>query len=418
MNIHCIGICGQGVSSIAGLLLSQGHRVTGYDAAWFPVVEALEKKGAVITIGDIPGEVPANTEMIITSGSARYGENHPHKIAARERNIPIHTYTEYLGILSKKQPTISVCGTHGKTTTIGMLATSMTHLRHDPTLLGGAYIPQWNRENYRGGDGKYLLIESCEYQKNFHNYHPEIILCTNTELDHTNFYTSEAMYDDAFVEFFTHAEAIYFHAGDTRTKTNAERAKEINNALKLFPAEASEDVQLNVIGDHNQQNAQLVQGFLQSHFNHTSTETQSALQEFRGTARRQEFIGEINGIKVYDDYGHHPTAMRETIAAFRAAHLDQQIAAIWEYLPTRSALDPDFIQSLSMADFVGVLPPFKFDGAIDAEMAKNVCQKAPSFIPLVDNESFEKLVNQLRPGDILLGMGPRLVSQYLRERVE
>lgn len=423
MHVHFIGICGQGVSSMALYFLDQGHTVTGYDAKRFPIADTLEQRGAVCAFSDEGEEVPplpAGTEMVIRSGSARYGEAFPQRLEAVEQGLPMHTYNEYLGELTRQYRTIAVCGTHGKTTTVGMTATMLQGASESPpTVIGGAYLPQWGGVNYHAGAGEWLLIEACEYQQNFLHYSPEVVICTNIELDHTNYFTDDAHYDDAFARFFARAGVVLFHAEDTRVAACIARAQQQYGSSVVGVAVPAliQRVEMGAIGQHNQENATLVLALAQQ-LELPEERAREALRGFLGTARRQQYLGTVLGVELYDDYGHHPTAIVRTIAAFRQAHPGKKIAVVFEFIDSRIALFDAFLEALLTADTVAVMPTFSLDGTVDRQYMERfitaAAERGKRWYPAVESADLLSLCEQMGAEGIVVGMGPRLVSGYLQ----
>ena len=195
MKIHFIGIGGIGVSALAGYFLSRGHQVFGSDLSASPTTEALKKQGAVIFIGPHKAEnLKKGVGLIIHTAAAT--KDNPELKQAKKLKIKTQLYAEALGDLTRKMFTIAVSGMHGKSTTTAMLALVLENAGLDPTVIVGTKLREWGNMNYRVGRspstglgaGEYLIIEADEYNAYFLNYWPKIIVLTNIEEEHLDFY--------------------------------------------------------------------------------------------------------------------------------------------------------------------------------------------------------------------------------------
>ena len=187
MKIHFIGIGGIGVSALAGYYLSRGHKVSGSDLSASPTTEALKKQGAAIFIGPHKAKnVKKGADLIVHTAAAT--KDNPELKQAKKLKIKTQLYAEALGDLTKKMFTIAVSGMHGKSTTTAMLALVLEKAGLDPTVIVGTKLREWGNMNYRVGRSKYLVIEADEYNASFLNYWPKIIVLTNIEEEHLDFY--------------------------------------------------------------------------------------------------------------------------------------------------------------------------------------------------------------------------------------
>lgn len=187
MKIHFIGIGGIGVSALAGYYLSRNFGVSGSDLSASPTTDALKKQGAIIYIGKHKAEnVKKGVDLIVHTAAAT--KNNTELKQAKKLKIKTQLYAEALGDLTKKMFTIAVSGMHGKSTTTAMLALVLEKAGLDPTVIVGTKLREWNNMNYRVGQSKYLVIEADEYNASFLNYWPKIIVLTNIEEEHLDFY--------------------------------------------------------------------------------------------------------------------------------------------------------------------------------------------------------------------------------------
>ncbi len=187
MKIHFIGIGGIGVSALAGYYLSRGYQVSGSDLSASPITEAFKKQGAVIFVGQHKAEnIKKDMDLVVYTAAAT--KDSPELTQAKKLKIKTQLYAEALGDLTKKMFTIAVSGMHGKSTTTAMLALVLEKAGLDSTVIVGTKLREWGNMNYRVGQGKFLVIEADEYNASFLNYWPKIIVLTNIEEEHLDFY--------------------------------------------------------------------------------------------------------------------------------------------------------------------------------------------------------------------------------------
>lgn len=341
------------MSYLARYLLHEGHSVTGADAADSAVIEQLRALGITIFKGHDASQLPTDTDLVLASPAVIIA-NPPDVRAAKERGIPVETWQTYLGDLTAKLQTIAVCGVHGKSTTTAMLGQTMQELQLDPTVMVGTLVPAFGNTNLRLGNSPWLVLEADEYHENFLAYTPAHILCTTFEPDHLDYYKTAERYEQAFVDFFAKLPVdgrVFYHAEHTKIGELVRRAGKQGHPVEATP------ISLQIPGAHNRENAQLVRAFLE-YIGQERASIEAALQHFGGTWRRQERVGmTAEGAIVFDDYAHHPTEIRATLAALREAYPAAEILAVFQphqFSRTRIFLD-DFAAAFDVADQVYVM---------------------------------------------------------------
>jgi UDP-N-acetylmuramate--alanine ligase len=202
-NIHFIGIGGIGISAVARMMISQGKKVTGQDMQDSDIVQDLIKLGAEIKIGQSFENIPQNTDLIVYTIAIEYYD--PELFSALggpasswKKGINLFSYPEMLGLISEDKYTIAVCGTHGKTTTVGMISQILTQNKKDPTVIIGSLLS--NKTNFLAGQSDLFLVEACEYRRSFLNLSPKILVITNIEEDHLDYYKDIEDIKNAFHE--------------------------------------------------------------------------------------------------------------------------------------------------------------------------------------------------------------------------
>ena len=325
MKVHFIGIGGIGVSALAQYYLEKGHQVSGSDLNSSEITEFLRVKGARIYIGpQLARTVLANIDLVIYSPAVQ--KNNPELMAAKKLGIKCQSYPEALGELTKKYFTIAVSGTHGKSTTTAMIALILIRAGLDPTVIVGTKLKEFKNSNCRVGKSNYLVIEADEHFASFLNYWPKIIVLTNIEADHLDYYKNLQNLLKTFKEYISHSskdgvlifnkndknilEITKNYIGDTYGFSGKQNeAKKIKNILKIP-------------GEHNVYNA-LAALTLARVLKIPDKVTYKTLSEYKGAWRRFE----IKNVKLYEntscsitvvsDYGHHPTQIRATLKAAR-----------------------------------------------------------------------------------------------------
>lgn len=444
-HIHLIGIGGSGLSAIARLLKEMGYAVSGSDRAETPFLSDLRSVGVTISLGHSPQNV-ADADLVVRSSAIP--DDNPEVVAARTAGIPVLKRADFLGRLMAGKTGIAVAGTHGKTTTTAMLAWLLTALGQEPSFIVGGVLNNLG-VNARAGKGKTFVIEADEYDRMFLGLKPVIEVVTNVEHDHPDCYPSPTDFQAAFAEFVkllpsdgilvacaenTGAAALLAEARKIGRKTVAygigeqlpvsseqwALAKNVKAnerggfsfealATRHSPAPSAAEgplVTLQVPGRHNVLNA-LAALVVVSLLGLSLEAAAQALGQFTGTGRRFEVRGEANGIVVIDDYAHHPTEIRATLAAARSRYADRRIWAVWQphtFSRTQTLFD-QFTHAFADADQVIVTEIYAAREPIQDYSAAQVVQAMPhlsaQFIPDLPAVS-DYLVSHLRPGDVLL----------------
>ncbi len=361
MKIHFIGIGGIGVSALARYFLARGDEVSGSDAAESEIIEDLRKMGAKIPPvkgrdphGALRPNPPLQSGEQIDSliYSAAVQEDNPELVEARKQEIKCQKYAEALGELTKEKFTIAVSGMHGKSTTTAMIGLIMEKAGLDPTVIVGTKV-RWNEENlpqpllkeggyslpkgragedfsnFRMGQSKYLVIEADEYDRSFLNYWPKILVLLNIEEEHLDTYTGglpDIM--KTFEEYIGHLpedgilvanEEDENVATLLNSKSEILNSKQIQNSkikIQKYNSNNGRGLKLKIPGRHNIGNANAALSVAKV-LGIADKIADKTLNEFIGTWRRMEYKGEFNGAKIYDDYGHHPTEIKATLAGAR-----------------------------------------------------------------------------------------------------
>lgn len=432
--VHFIGIGGVGMSAVARIMVARGVAVSGSDAKDLPVMRDLEAQGARIAVGyDAANLGDART---VVAGSAIRADN-PELLAAREAGLPVLHRSQALAALMGQDRVVTVAGTHGKTTTTSMITVLLKGIGLDPSYAIGAAVPALGVNAASGADDVFVA-EADESDGSFLNYAPRIAVVTNVEADHLDHYgTAEAVYQafDDFTALLPADGLLVVCADDDGAAALADRvtARGSTRVLRYGASERAElrllgtdrapsvrvgeqefPLELAVPGRHNQLNALAALGVaLELGIN--AEDALHALKGFRGAARRFELKGEARGVKVYDDYAHHPTEVRAALTAARSVAGEHRLHVLFQpHLFSRTReFAQEFADSLRLADTAVVLDIYPArEDPIEGVTSRLITdplgtEPSPSGAP-----ALEALLATAQEGDIVLTVGAGDVTAY------
>ncbi len=449
-HIFMLGIGGSGMSGIAEVLAQLGYRVTGSDMHDSAVVKRLRSLGIEVHIGHRASNIEG-AEVLVKS-SAIPADN-PELVAAHNSRIPVLPRAEMLAELMRYRRGIAVAGTHGKTTTTSLLASIFGEAGEDPTFVIGGVLNNAG-SNARLGAGQYLIVEADESDASFLHLLPTVSVVTNIEADHMDHYDGDtAHYEQAFLDFM-HNLPFYGLAilclddpgvqrllpqtarrtltyGRHRDADYRVREVAIEGLTTRFILERPEErpdltVKLSMPGEHNALNAAAAAA-VATELGLPDQAIEAGLQDFSGVGRRFSVMGELplseGSALLVDDYGHHPTEVRATLAAARAAFPDRRVVMVFQphrYTRTRDFYE-DFVAVLSDCDLLLLLEVYAageevIAGADGRSLARSIRQRGsiePIFVPDPDGVP-EVLRHVLEPGDLVLTQGAGNVGQLAR----
>ena len=430
-KVHCVGIGGSGMSGIAAMLMGMGHKVTGSDLRDTATVAKLRELGAEIFIGHDAKNLGDPDTVVVTS--ALWPTN-PEYLLAKERGIPVIHRSQALAYLTSKKRVIAVAGAHGKTTSTGMIVTGLMGLGEDPSFVNGGVIASLDVSS-AAGTSELFVIEADESDGSFLHYETAIALITNVDADHLDHYGSEAAFEAEFGRFAQGAREFVAVSSDDPGAVRVTaliRDKRIisfgfvNSAtVRLHEVDASGaqvsfkleydgqvfSATLTVPGEHNAINAAGAFAVLVG-LGYDPAKSLESISKFGGTERRFQLHGEERGVKVYDDFAHHPTEVSAAIKAARAVVGEGRLITVFQpHLYSRTRLmAKEFAAALSASDEVVVLdiyaaredPEPGVTGALVSEAFANQAQVhyVPEWadVPAVA----AKLAG---PGDFIMTMG-------------
>ncbi len=388
-TIYCCGIGGSGMSGIARYFLANGDTVIGSDAYDGKILRALESEGAQVFVGQKEENVKGLEDKVdLFVYTEAIESDNPEYEWAKENGIEMKKYFEVLGDISKNHYTIAVAGTHGKSSTVAMLATVLRDLGKEVVAIVGASIHDWDGKNFlsanEGASGgmptkKYFVVEACEYRDSFLNLDPNGIVLTNVEPEHLDYFGSEENYFASFEKFLGKLPQFGFFSAHL----------EDENMMKILPPNfhprkvaaehhAKEVPTLKVQGSFQRLNAASVLAAGEA-MKLDNDEVKKSLENFSGLARRFDRKGEKNNILIIEDYAHHPTALKMSIASARDLVKKNSRKKLWvvfqphQYSRTADFFD-DFCRAFPEAD--EVLIPNIYDARGTAEDRARVSEES------------------------------------------
>lgn len=408
-KIHFIGIGGIGMSALAQLCADQGAIVSGCDREASPTTEMLERKGVKVLGAHGGDHVTSDTSVLVYSDAVP--EENEERARARELGIEQLSYFAMLGKVSEGKKTVAIAGTHGKTTTTGMLSKILIDNAVSPTAVVGSIVKDFE-SNYVKGNSEVFVVEACEYRDHLLELSPEVLVITNLEWDHTDYFPSLEALQETFKKAVVRVPANGTIVTDPG---NANIAAVLAGAKATVVDYTKEGIYgLLLPGAFNQMNARaaaaaarIVQPTI------TDEAILQSLAAFKGTWRRFENKGKTkNGAEVYDDYAHHPTAIRETLHALREKVGDA--GEIWVafhphlYSRTRDLLE-DFSTAFVDANKVFIAPIYAArevdDGSVSHATLGERIRACGIDAQSLDFEEIEKELELAPLGTTIITMG-------------
>lgn len=450
-RIHFIGIAGAGMSGLARIALSHGLSVSGSDSKDSSVVLALRTLGAEVEIGHDAAHL-AGVDIVIYSNAI--AASNPEMKRAQELSLPLLTRAQALAILMTASKSLAVAGTHGKTTTSSMLTVALQACGIDPSFAIGGTLTASGSNAHRG-TGEYFVAEADESDGSFLEYRPFSAIVTNVEHDHVDFFATEESVMEIFTEFAQsiNPRGFFIYCRDDSgavriaqtdfAATKVSYGEDVSadlliDTIKLLPngskaralwkGRAVGTIELQVPGHHNLLNAAAALAMGLS-LGQPAAALLEGLASFQGAGRRFELKASVAGIRVIDDYGHHPTEIDVTLTAARRYAGDGRVLVIFQphrYSRTQAFLD-QFARTLDLADLAILLEIYPAsEKPIAGVSASLIAQKMKhgKFIPNF-LEASEEIISMAKTGDVILTLGAGdvnslapIIAQGLERRFE
>jgi UDP-N-acetylmuramate--alanine ligase len=439
-RVHFVGIGGIGMSGIAEVLLNLGFKVSGSDLRRSEVTDRLAKLGATIYEGH-KAEHVAGAEVVVTSSAI--GKDNPEIVAARDIHIAVIQRAEMLAELMRLKYGIAIAGMHGKTTTTSMVASVLAAGGLDPTVVVGGRVDAMG-SNARLGKSQYLVAEADESDRSFLKLSPILSVITNIDREHMDCYRDMQDVEDTFIEFM---DRVPFYGmvvacnDDERTRALLPRVERrvvtygMRKDSDFLVSECSTDgaasrftvsyrdkslgeFELHVPGQHNVLNATAAIA-VGVGLDIAPDAICQALKEFRGVDRRFQLKGSANGIDVIDDYGHHPTEIRATLAAARQCGYSRVHVVFQPHRYTRTQLlIDDFAGAFHDADTVSILDIYPASeqpilGITGEWLARRITETSGRKAEYVSSfaDAAAAIARESQSGEMVLTLGAGNISQ-------
>jgi UDP-N-acetylmuramate--alanine ligase len=444
--IHFVGIGGIGMSGIAEVLITLGYTVQGSDAKASKITDRLVRLGATVFEGQAAENIGAAAVVVVSSAIKK---GNPELEEARRRKLPVVRRAEMLAELMRLKSNVAIAGTHGKTTTTTMVATLLDKGGLDPTVINGGVIHAYG-SNARAGAGEWMVVEADESDGSFNRLPATIAIVTNIDPEHMEHWGSFDALRKGFTDFVSnipfyglavcctdHAEvqALVGRITDRRIVTFGFNAQADVRAVGLMyeggrahfdillqgegDGARIEGCTLPMPGDHNVSNA-LAAVAVARHLGMSGDDIRAALAGFAGVNRRFTKVGEVNGVTIIDDYGHHPVEIAAVLRAARQATKGRVIAVHQPHRFTRlSHLFEDFCTCFNEADVVAIAEVYSagedpIPGASRDDLVAGLIAHGHRHArAILDEGDLERLVReQARPGDMVVCLGAGTISTW------
>ncbi len=432
-RVHFVGIGGIGMSGLARILCRWGYEITGSDSAPSALLDELAAEGMTVGVGHTMTAEAASADLVVATAAVR--ADNPEMSAAHAAGRTVIKRAALLGALADARRGVAVAGSHGKSTTSGMLVWALRALGADPTFAIGAVLdgPQ-GATNAAPGSGAEMVVEADEYDRSFLRLHPDIAIITNIDYDHPDIFSTLEEYDRAFVDFVSGMRAggtLVISADDpgcARVMGRADwqpggevvtvgasphvawRIERTDEGVRVVGKDdVAVSLVLRVPGEHNVQNASAALAALTA-LGYDASAAAAALADFPGVGRRFDLKGEANGVVVIDDYAHHPREIAATLRAARERFADRRLWAVFQpHTYSRlKALLPEFAIAFGDADRVMILDIYAARETDTLGVsADNLLELLPGGSVLTRDPAHaaEQLAELVQPGDVVLTLG-------------
>lgn len=441
-HIHVMGICGTGMAALAGMLKEQGFRVTGSDQNVYPPMsDFLAASGIPVQEGYRPENLIPRPDLVVVGNVIR--AVNPEALRLAELRIPYVSMPQALGhFFLRNHISLVVAGTHGKTTTSSLLASALHHTGYAPGFMIGGIVQEFQR-NFALGQGKYFVVEGDEYDtaffdkgSKFLHYRPDFAIITSIEFDHADIFADLGVIKKAFSRFTAlvppHGAIIactddpvvreivgqatcpvvdYGTGKDCQWRVSDFQAHGLRSTFTVHAGSTRfGEFTLPMPGLHNALNATAVIALLHQ-LGLDQSEISKGLSSFQGVKRRQQIRGEVNNITVIDDFAHHPTAVRETIRALKAAWPERRLVVVFEPRTNssrRAVFQEQYAAAFPQGELIVVrehvpldsVPPEQQFSSSQLVRDLRAAGKDAQYFATTD-EILDFLAGSVRPGDVV-----------------
>lgn len=444
--VHFVGIGGIGMSALARWFLAKKRPISGSDMADSKITQDLQNEGIKVKIGHKKGYVTSKIGLVIYSQAVK--PDNPELTEARRLKISTLSYPEAIAELAQEYETITVSGAHGKSTTTAIVGLILKKAGLDPTIIAGTGLKELGGKNFYLGKSPYLALEADEFGRAFLHYSPAFAIITNIDREHLDVYKNLRGVKTAFLKFLKLVQrggALVLNADNQPLLSLKSRVQKIAKTKKLrvfwysLQQKAAKKIkkEIKIPGEHNVSNA-LAAYTVAKILKIPEKKILSAIAGYRGAWRRMEYRGQSKigncKLKIFDDYAHHPTEIKATLAAFREKFPNRKIICVFQPHQAKrlESLFKDFTSAFEKADILIFLPTYQVAGrdlsisskqASSKKLAKAIRKKHPSkpVAYLKNPNSLKKLLKEIVgspnpqlpiPSPILVMMGAGDIVKY------
>jgi UDP-N-acetylmuramate--alanine ligase len=456
-KVHLIGVGGIGVSAVANMMLDLGKDTSGSDMAESKIIKELEKKGLIFYLGHKSENLAPDVDLVVYSPAIP--ADNPERQKAKKLDIPELSYPQMLGQLGKDRKVVAVSGTNGKTTTTSLLGLILEAAHEDPLVIVGSKVKNFKEGNLRLGEGEYFVVEACEYRAHMLNLDPQIIVLTNIEEDHLDYYKNLDHIIETFQKYVDKLPQDGLLILNNDDPVSREMIQKPKCKVATYGIKNKADVMaknIRVKGERQYFDltcsgqkiemtfSLLVPGIFNIYNALAATATalelgvapeiiKKVLENFTGTWRRFEKVGERGGAIIISDYAHHPTAVQGTIRAARDFYPGRRLVVVFQpHQRNRTKnLFGRFVKSLEGADVVILSEIYDVAGREEAEdqdiSSKDIARElekryGDKFKKVLFachlEETIKLILENIKPNDLVLVMGAGDIFQVAEELVK
>lgn len=446
MKVHFIGIGGISMSGLAFICLNLGYEVSGSDSTSSYMTDKLADSGAKIFLGHSASNIDPSYDLVVYTAAIR--PDNEELLSAKYKQIKTIDRAHFLGDLMKKYDnSIAISGTHGKTSTTSMLSTIYNYAQLDPTILVGGNLSVING-NVQVGDSEYFITEACEYVDSFLSFYPKYEIILNIEADHLDYFKDINHIINSFERFASNLKpngkiiangddlnvrealsnfdnVIYF--GETQHNDFIIYDIDLNNSFTSFKLKNSNDdlgeFKIQTHGIHNVFNS--ASAIICAYIDNLDLEViKNAIWAYNGVGRRFEFKGEKSGIRIYDDYAHHPSEIKATLSAIKPIEKNNLFVVFQPHTFTRTKLLlEEFSSSFQECDCIIISDIYasreKDTGLIHSKALVDKIKEHRGNVHYLGSfdEILEFLTKKLSKNDILVTMGAGNINQLAEKLI-
>lgn len=445
-RVYFIGIGGIGMSALARWFKSQKWSVFGSDVVSGEIVQELEKDDIKVKIGQKMGISGPKMGLFIYNRAIPPAN--PELVSAKKSNIPVMSYAEAVGVLTRHYKTLTVSGAHGKSTTTSLLSLALLQGKHSPTVIVGTKLKEFGNRNFYEGKSDIFVLEADEFHGSFLNYSPTVAIITNIDREHLDWYKSFSNVKKAFLSFIGKIMLHGILVINKDDKNLLLLKKQIDDITKkknilvrwysFKDAEAKKirSAMSHIPGDHMILNA-LATYYVAKYVGVSEKNILSAFKKYNGVWRRMEYKGQFKiqnskfKIVVYDDYGHHPTEIKATLSGAKKFFKNKKIICVFEPHQTKrlKLLFREFAGAFDSADHLFLLPVYKVLGRDEKEkkytsenLAKTIRRKRKnvSYIENKKNLEYElvKKIKEMNSPAVVIMMGAGTINEETKRIME